>query len=87
MPRVYIPSMLRKFSDGLSEVDVEGKRIDEVIENLESRFPGIRACLCNGDQIRLELNVSVDNKISALGMVQPVKEQSEIHFIPAIGGG
>ncbi len=87
MPQVFIPSMLRQFTNGQSEVEVAGNRLDEVIENLELQFPGIRSCLCRDDQIRLELHVSIDNKISSLGMIQPVDENSKIHFIPAVGGG
>ena len=87
MPRVHIPSMLRKHTEGLAEVEVEGNRIDAVIENLENRFPGIRNYLCREKDLKIELNVSVDNKISSLRMHQPVSENSEIHFIPAVGGG
>lgn len=87
MPKVIIPSMLNQFTDGNNEVIVEGNRIDRVIENLEARYPGLRKCLCDGDRIRLELHVSVDNKIASLGMYEPVKEESTIHFIPAVGGG
>lgn len=87
MPKVMIPSMLSKFTDGKNAIDVEGNRIDRVIENLETQYPGIRQYLCDGNRIRVELHVSVDNKIASLGMYEPVKEESTIHFIPAVGGG
>jgi len=33
------------------------------------------------------LSVAVDGRVSSLGMIQKVDEMSEVHFIPAIGGG
>ncbi|MBI3963316.1 MAG: MoaD/ThiS family protein, partial [Deinococcus sp.] len=40
-----------------------------------------------GDQISPLISVAVDGEITRLGMLQPVAENSEIHFLPAISGG
>jgi hypothetical protein len=31
--------------------------------------------------------VAVDGEVSILGVVEPVGPDSEVHFIPALGGG
>ena len=40
MPEVWIPSLMRRLTDGLEQVQVPGETIREVIENLEAKFSG-----------------------------------------------
>lgn len=87
MPVVWIPSLLRSATGGEERVTVTGATVAEVVEQLELRFPGIKSRLCEGNELRRGLTVSVDTQLARLGLGQPVSETSEIHFIPAIGGG
>jgi sulfur-carrier protein len=87
MPIVGIPSLLRSFTAGKDRIAVPGATIGEVIDHLEGTFPGIKARLCDADGLRRGLAVAVDTQLARLGLDQPVDENSEIHFIPAIGGG
>ena len=43
--------------------------------------------LCDGDGLAPGLAVSVNGAASALGLLQKVKPDDEVHFLPAIGGG
>ena len=45
--KVVIPTPLRKFTAGAESVQVEAKTIQEVLDNLESKYPGIRGSLCH----------------------------------------
>ena len=87
MPTVYIPPLLRALSGGVERVEVEGTNIRRVIDSLESRYPGIRDRLCEGDRLRSGLVVAVDGAVSRLGLIEKVQPTSEIHFLPATGGG
>ena len=87
MPRVFIPPMLRSITSGSEIVDASGANVREVLEDLESRFPGIIDQLCEDGSIRPDVSVVVGDDISALGMLQKVDEDSEIHFLPTIAGG
>ena len=87
MPRVFIPPLLHPLTGGASEVDVEGSSVRQVIAALDERFPGIRERLCEGDQLRPGLAVAVDGRMSSVGLLQKVRPESEVHFLPAIGGG
>lgn len=87
MPRVFIPPLLRKLAGGAESVVVPGNNVREVIESLEKRFPGIGEHLREGDGLRAGLNVVVDADVSPRGLLQKVGPESEIHFLPAIGGG
>ena len=87
MPRVFIPPLLRPLTGGTSEVGVEGSSVRQVIAALDERFPGIRERLCDGDQLRPGLAVAVNGRMSSVGVLQKVGPESEVHFLPAIGGG
>ena len=54
---------------------------------MEQKFPGIESRLCSGAGLRPGLVVAVDGNISSLGLLQKLKPESELHFLPAIGGG
>lgn len=87
VPRVFIPPLLRELTGNVSEVDVEGTTVREVIKNLETRYPGIRNRLCENDELKSGLTVAVGQNVSSLGLLQKVASDSEVHFLPAIGGG
>ncbi len=87
MPTVFIPAELRKLTGNTDRVSVAGTNVRQVVENLEAAHPGIKARLCTGSDLRPGLAVAVDGAVSSLGMLQKVGEASEVHFLPAIGGG
>jgi molybdopterin converting factor small subunit len=87
MPTVVIPSLLRKFTEGLERVEVPGRSIREVVRNLGDRFPGIDQQLLEDGDIRPSIAVSIDGEIATGGVLDAVGESSEVHFIPALGGG
>jgi molybdopterin synthase sulfur carrier subunit len=87
MPRVFIPPLLRSLTGNVEEVEIDAKNVRQVIEQLETRFPGIRSRLCEDDGLKPGISVAVDGNVSLLGMLQKVGQQSEVHFLPAIGGG
>jgi len=78
---------MQNLTKGQEQVVVEGKTLREVVENLESTFPGIKRRLCDGDRIHPSIGVYIDGVLSREGMRQRVGEHTEIHFLPAISGG
>jgi molybdopterin synthase sulfur carrier subunit len=87
MARAWIPSLLRDVTGGQETVTVPGASVRQVIDELDRLHPGARARLCDGDALRSGLAVVVDNEVARLGLLQPVGPDSEVHFVPAIGGG
>ena len=87
MARVFIPAQLRRLSGGQSEIELPGSTLRQIVEGLEEAFPGIKERLCVEDQIAPALQVSIDGALTARGLLAPVAPDSEIHFLPAIGGG
>jgi molybdopterin synthase sulfur carrier subunit len=78
---------MQELTDGKEKIDVEGNTIREVLNSLESIYPGFKQRICEGDQIRPNIAVYVDGALTREGMRQRVSAESEIHFLPAISGG
>ena len=68
-------------------MEIEGSTVREVVQNLEAEYPGIRDRICQEDRINPSIAVAVDGQISNEGMRRKVGPESEVQFIPAIGGG
>lgn len=87
MATVWVPALLRDLTGGQARVNVGGETVREVIDNFDQLFPGTRARLIDDDRLNPLVAVAVDGEISSLKLRQPVGENSEIHFVPAISGG
>ena len=87
MPVVWIPALLQPLTGGEEKVVVQGATVQEVVDNLEARYPGVKERLCDGGEIRPHIAVAVDGDVTPEGLDQQVRETSEIHFIPALSGG
>ncbi len=84
---VWIPALYRDLTGGAETIKVSGDTIGEVIANLESRYPGFEDRLCEDDRIRPYISVAVNGEITRRGLHQRLSQPSEIHFVPALGGG
>jgi molybdopterin synthase sulfur carrier subunit len=87
MPVVWVPSQMRDLTGGAVEVRVPGRTIRQVIANLERAYPGVAARLLDEGDLNPSIAVVVDGETATLGLLEPVQEESEVHFVPAIGGG
>ena len=87
MPEVWVPLAAQRLTGGQQRVRAAGSTIRQVVDDLERAYPGIKAHLCEGDEIMPGIAVIVDDEATNIGMLAHVREESEIHFLPAIGGG
>lgn len=87
MTTVFIPALLRELTGGIDRVAVSGTTVRQVVAALNELYPGVRERLCTGDNLRPGLAVAVNGTVSSLGLLQKVPEGSEVHFLPAVGGG
>ncbi|HLA37349.1 MAG TPA: MoaD/ThiS family protein [Candidatus Brocadiales bacterium] len=87
---VRIPTPLRTLTDGAEEIESSGCTIKEVINNLESNYPGIKNRLCDEKgQLRRFINFYVNDEDIRFQKNQdtPVKDGDQISIVPAIAGG
>ncbi|GAB4431651.1 MAG: MoaD/ThiS family protein [Anaerolineae bacterium] len=90
MTTVRIPSPLRRYTNSQSKVQVSGATIQELIDNLESAYPGVKTRLCDDSgQIKGFVNVFINGEeIRTLqGADTPVADKDEISIVPAMAGG
>ena len=89
MPDVWIPAQMQRITGAPDRVQVAGVTVRQVINNLERLHPGIKELLYDAelDDITPGLAVIVDGDVSQLGLLEQVRADSEMHFLPAIGGG
>ena len=87
MPIVFIPPQARDLTGGRDRLEVPGARVRQLVHELEERYPGMKARLCDGEQLRPGLVVVVGTEVARRGLAEPVEPDSEVHFLPALGGG
>lgn len=87
MARVFIPPAIRELTDHAEIVEASGRTVRAVLADLEPRYPGLTARLCDGDVLRPGLMVAVAGRMSKQGLRTPVPDDAEVHFLPALGGG
>ena len=89
MAEVWIPPRMQSLTDGNQIVRVDGATVRQLINNLEKKFPGTKSRLYDEaeDELLPGVAVIVDGEASQLGLLERVQEDSEVHFLPAIGGG
>ena len=87
MAKVFIPSLMQKLTSGQDILEINGSTVREIIENLEKDYPGIKIRLVDNYKLKTNISVAVDGEVNPLGLLGNVLENSEVHFIPAVGGG
>ena len=87
MASVHIPSLMQELTAGQRVVEVQGSTVRQIVENLEALYPGIKDRLVVDNRIKPNVSVAVDGEVTPIGMLEKVGEESEVHFLPAIGGG
>ena len=87
---VRIPTPLRRFTNGQTEVQIEGAAVGEVMDHLEAAHSGIKEKLVDeAGEIRRFVNIYVnDEDIRFLdGAQTTVKDGDTVTIVPAIAGG
>ncbi|MCX5740891.1 MAG: MoaD/ThiS family protein [Proteobacteria bacterium] len=90
MATVRVPTALRTFTAGASDVDVTGATVRDVLAELDGKHPGIAAKILDGSgAVRpfIRIYVGPDDIGSLAGLDTPVAARDEISIIPAIAGG
>ncbi len=87
---VRIPTILRTYTGGASEVTADGATLTEVLDDLDSRFPGIKGRVVDeSGALRRFVNIYVGNDdvrfLDDLATATP--DGTTISVIPAVAGG
>ena len=87
---VRIPTILRTYTGGESEVSASGDTLAEVLDDLEASYAGIKArILDDNGNLRRFVNVYVGNDDVRFldNLDTPTPAGTQISVIPAVAGG
>jgi len=87
---VRIPTPLRRMTNGLDKVEVAESSLSQMIESLESNYPGFKERLLdeNGD-LRYFVNIYVNGEDVRFleGLATSTNAGDEVSIVPAVAGG
>jgi molybdopterin converting factor small subunit len=87
MPTVNVASPLRSYTHGASSVPAHGTSVDEVLADLERRFPGMRFRMIDEQgRIRQHIRIFV-NSVPVNELSTGVDSRDTVHLICALSGG
>lgn len=81
MVQVNLWAGLRRFADGKDTVEIKAQNVGEILSALENKYPELKEIIEAG------VSVSVDGKIIASGLTEPVYEDSEVFLLQQLKGG
>jgi sulfur-carrier protein len=89
MPSIRVPSALRNFTGGASDVEVTAATVGDALAELERRHPGIAAKLLDNGAVKpfIRIFVGPDDIGGLSGLETKLAERDEVAIVPAIAGG
>ena len=82
MARIILTTGLgNQYAGGQTEFEIEEANVRRLIAALEERFPGI------GPELEREMAVAIDGEIYQDPFLETIAPESEVYFLPRIGGG
>ncbi len=86
---VRIPTILRQYTGGAKAVEGSGATLSSLIDDLESRHPGLRDRLLDDGALRRFVNVYLnDEDVRFLdGTNTMVSDGDSVTVLPAVAGG
>lgn len=87
---VRIPTPLRRMTGGADKVELEVDDLSQMIERLESDYPGFKERLLDEDgELRYFVNIYVNGEDIRFdqGLKTGIKSGDEISIVPAVAGG
>ena len=86
---VRIPTILRTFTGGEKRVEGSGATLAQVIDDVDSRHPGLKSRLVDADDLRRFVNVYVNDEDVRFsgGLESPTADGDVVVVLPAVAGG
>lgn len=87
---VRIPTILRTYTGGESEVSATGATVSEILDDLDAHYAGIKGRIVDEDgKLRRFVNVYVNNDDVRFeqDLATPTPDGAEVSVIPAVAGG
>lgn len=84
---VLIPSPLRSYTKGRSEVQADGDSLGQLLQDLDARHPGIRFRMIDEqDEIRPHIRIFINTE-RATSLRDSLHAGDEVMIVAALSGG
>ncbi len=85
--KVRLPSPLQNYTGGRAEIEADGQSLDELLWDLDRRYPGIRFRMIDEQgsvrpHIRLFVNATLQRSLQV-----PLNKYDEVIIVAALSGG
>lgn len=90
MPTLRIPTPLRPYTEGQSEIPVQGQNVSEALDDLTTKYPQLTQHLYSDEgELRAFVNLFLgEEDIRHLqGTDTPLNDDDKLRIIPSIAGG
>ena len=85
--KVFIPDALRSYTDEAAFVEADGDTLDELLNDLDTHYPGIRFRMINEqDQMRPHIAFFVRGQ-KTRNLNESLVDSSEVVIMQALSGG
>ena len=87
---VRIPTPLRRVTGGKDKVEVESSNLGEMVDTLESTYPGFKERLVDENgELRYFVNIYVNGEDVRFlqGLATSTNTGDEVSIVPAVAGG
>ena len=87
---IRIPTPLRKMTNGQAKVEVDSTVLGELVEKLNSEFPGFKDRLVDEEgELRYFVNIYLNGEDVRFmeGLKTATSDGDEISIVPAVAGG
>ncbi|XOV85813.1 MAG: MoaD/ThiS family protein [Pseudomonadota bacterium] len=84
---VLVPTQLQSYTGGRSKVEATGASVDEVLYDLDARYPGLRfRVIDEQDRIREHVRIFVAGE-TVENVAQVLSATDEVQIVGALSGG
>ncbi|WP_420583162.1 MoaD/ThiS family protein [Reichenbachiella sp.] len=90
MPTIKFTANLKRFYPELSEIELESLDLNEILDQLESKFKGIKDYVVDEQgQLRKHVNIFIGDELiqDRIKLSDTVKPTDEIYIMQALSGG
>ncbi len=89
MPKFRIPTPLRPYSGGQSQVAVAGTTVEQALSDLTTQYPDLQQHLFEGRELRSFVNIYLNKEDIRYGdgVQTSVDQDDTLMIIPSIAGG
>ncbi len=86
---VNIPTILRPLTNNQRRVELCGATVQDIIENLEQQYAGIKEKLLSEGQVHRFINIYIndDDIRFTQGLATPVNDGDSMTILPSVAGG